>query len=263
MALIGLPADTAVPIRRRGLRYGLAVVLSAALHFTVWHFRGVLEQKPESMPKPAKVIEVSLAAAPKPAPSSKESEPEPRKVEPVSAPPKASAPPKPVVPPRPKSPPKPRPAAIPKPAPPPPPENVAPAKTEAPPAREAEPSAEPITRSSDRQSPPAETQNRSASPGNSGSGRPEESARADYLHNPKPEYPAVAKHRHWEGRVVLRVRVRADGTCGQVDVHQSSGHEVLDSSALEAVREWRFVPAKRNGQPVESWVNVPINFNLE
>lgn len=91
----------------------------------------------------------------------------------------------------------------------------------------------------------------------------EESARADYLHNPRPVYPAIARRRHWEGRVVLKVRVRTDGTCGQVEVHQSSGHEVLDEAALEAVGSWRFSPAIRGGKPVESWVHVPISFNLQ
>lgn len=85
---------------------------------------------------------------------------------------------------------------------------------------------------------------------------------AAYLHNPKPEYPPMAKRREWEGRVILKVRVLASGTAGEVSVATSSGHEILDESALEAVRHWRFVPAKRGGQPVDSWVNVPLNFSL-
>jgi protein TonB len=267
-ALTELPSSaTVVSAERRKLRYGLVVAISAVLHFAAWQFTGALQHEAEPKPKPVHTLEVSLTAPPKPVPSPKGSEPEPKKIEPVSAPPKVSVPSKPAVPPRMKSPPKPKPAAVPKPAPkpesPPPPENTAPAKPEAPPAHATEPSPEPLSRYSDRPGPPAETRNLSNSPEHREVGKAEESARADYLHNPKPEYPAVAKYRHWEGRVVLRVRVLADGSCGQAAVQQSSGHEVLDASALEAVREWRFVPAKRNGQPVESWVNVPINFNLE
>lgn len=87
-------------------------------------------------------------------------------------------------------------------------------------------------------------------------------ANAAYLHNPKPEYPSLARRRQWEGRVILKVRVLAAGTVAAASVETSSGHEILDEAALEAVRRWRFVPAKRGGQPVDSVVNVPINFNL-
>lgn len=87
-------------------------------------------------------------------------------------------------------------------------------------------------------------------------------ANAAYLHNPKPEYPPIARRRQWEGRVILRVRVLAAGTVAAATVETSSGHEVLDEAALEAVRRWHFVPAKRGGQAVDSVVNVPINFNL-
>ena len=72
----------------------------------------------------------------------------------------------------------------------------------------------------------------------------------------------MAKRRQWEGKVILKVRVLADGKASQVSIATSSGHEVLDEAALEAVSQWHFVPAKRGGQAVESWVNVPINFNL-
>jgi protein TonB len=58
------------------------------------------------------------------------------------------------------------------------------------------------------------------------------------------------------------VRVLADGKASQVSIASSSGHEVLDEAAVEVVSQWHFVPAKRGGQAVESWVNVPINFNL-
>ena len=68
--------------------------------------------------------------------------------------------------------------------------------------------------------------------------------------------------RQWEGKVLLKVRVLTDGTVASVAVATSSGHEVLDEAALEAVRAWHFVPAKQAGRAVESAVNVPINFNL-
>lgn len=67
-----------------------------------------------------------------------------------------------------------------------------------------------------------------------------------------------------QGVVVLRVFVHPDGSVGEVTVSQSSGSDLLDDSALRTVREqWRFLPARLDGQPVESWVEVPIRFVLE
>ncbi|NOU21270.1 MAG: energy transducer TonB [Methyloglobulus sp.] len=83
-----------------------------------------------------------------------------------------------------------------------------------------------------------------------------------YLNNPKPNYPGIARSRHWEGTVLLRVYVTPDGHCGNLNVAHSSGHDVLDESAISAVRNWRFVPGKRGDTPIASWVTVPIQFNL-
>jgi len=83
-----------------------------------------------------------------------------------------------------------------------------------------------------------------------------------YLNNPKPNYPGIARSRHWEGLVMLRVYVTPDGRSGSVNVSRSSGHEVLDDAALAAVRNWRFIPGKRGDTPIASWVTVPIQFQL-
>jgi protein TonB len=80
--------------------------------------------------------------------------------------------------------------------------------------------------------------------------------------NPQPPYPMVARRLRLEGTVVLRVFVAADGTPKRVEVLQSSGHESLDTSAADTVRErWRFQPARRNGIPIEDSVQVPIRFH--
>lgn len=86
--------------------------------------------------------------------------------------------------------------------------------------------------------------------------------RANYAQNPKPDYPAIAKSRGWGGKVLLKVQVSAQGTSDSVDIEQSSGHEILDESAVEAVKKWRFIPAKRGETPVASSVIVPIVFTL-
>jgi protein TonB len=86
---------------------------------------------------------------------------------------------------------------------------------------------------------------------------------AAYLNNQPPAYPLSARRRGIEGTVLLRVEIHALGHCQHVQVKRSSGHEVLDRAALEAVRQWRFVPARRGSQPVTAPVEVPITFKLD
>ena len=86
---------------------------------------------------------------------------------------------------------------------------------------------------------------------------------ADYLHNPKPVYPMLARRNGEEGKVLLKVRVSAQGTALDVAISKSSGFGRLDSAAADAVARWRFVPAKRGDEPVESSVIVPITFAFE
>jgi periplasmic protein TonB len=83
------------------------------------------------------------------------------------------------------------------------------------------------------------------------------------LNNPKPSYPLAARRQGAEGRVVLRAQVLEDGRCAAVRIVHSSGHALLDESALSTVRRWRFVPATRAGTPVAASVDVPISFRLD
>jgi protein TonB len=87
--------------------------------------------------------------------------------------------------------------------------------------------------------------------------------RADYLNNPRPPYPMVARRMGYHGKVILNVEVLADGKAGQVLLHQGCGHDILDNAALQTVKTWRFTPARRLGQPVTQWFLVPIKFSLE
>lgn len=79
----------------------------------------------------------------------------------------------------------------------------------------------------------------------------------------RPPYPELARRRGWEGRVILRVLVGADGRVTRVLITRSSGHTVLDSSARRVVKRWRFRPARRLGAAVEAWVLVPIRFRID
>ena len=85
---------------------------------------------------------------------------------------------------------------------------------------------------------------------------------ADYLRNPAPPYPAFARRRHEEGRVLLRVTVSPDGSPARVQLQTSSGHESLDNAALTTVATWRFIPARQGDTAITSEVVVPITFAL-
>jgi len=86
---------------------------------------------------------------------------------------------------------------------------------------------------------------------------------AAYLKNPPPAYPLSSRRRGEQGIVVLRVFVSAAGGAEKVEIRTSSGHERLDQAAHDAVRQWRFVPARQEEQPVAAWVLVPIRFAME
>ncbi|MCC7487444.1 MAG: energy transducer TonB [Burkholderiales bacterium] len=86
---------------------------------------------------------------------------------------------------------------------------------------------------------------------------------ARYLRNPAPRYPPAARRSGEQGTVTLRVLVSPDGAPARVDIEKTSGSPHLDNAALEAVKGWRFSPARRGAEPVEGWVLVPIVFRLE
>ena len=85
---------------------------------------------------------------------------------------------------------------------------------------------------------------------------------AAYLDNPAPLYPASAKRAGEEGRVLLRVLVSADGRAQSVEIAKTSGFDHLDVAAIDAVRRWRFVPARRGDAAVAAHANVPVVFSL-
>jgi protein TonB len=83
-----------------------------------------------------------------------------------------------------------------------------------------------------------------------------------YLRNPAPAYPSQARRLGEQGTVLLKVHVTAEGEADRVQVQDSSGSQRLDRAALEAVRDWRFVPARQGDRAIAAWVVVPIRFKL-
>ncbi|MEC4748526.1 energy transducer TonB [Methylomicrobium sp. Wu6] len=222
--------------KRPGYLFGEIVLVVLLLHVSalLWLFA---PSEPVAQAKPL-MMEVSLVAAPKQQPN--------------VAPP---APPKPPEPPKPK--PKKKPVAKKKPDVRKPPKPLSkdalalpkPAETQA---------AEPET-SPSPPAPPSPPVKTAAAPAETFT---EANFRANYGFNPKPEYPRLARNRGWEGKVLLKVQVSAEGFSDSVAIHRSSGHDILDESAVAAVEKWKFIPAMRGSTAVASSVIVPIIFTL-
>jgi TonB family protein len=78
----------------------------------------------------------------------------------------------------------------------------------------------------------------------------------------EPEYTEEARAARYQGTVVLEVIVRADGTADIARIVRPLGLG-LDEAAMKAVKQWRFRPGVRNGQPVDVLLNIEVSFNLK
>jgi TonB family protein len=81
------------------------------------------------------------------------------------------------------------------------------------------------------------------------------------IHEVRPDYTDDARRQGIEGEVVLEIVVRRDGTVGDVRVLEGL-RGGLDRRAIDAVRQWRFSPARRYGSPVDVIVEVAVEFKL-
>jgi TonB family protein len=81
------------------------------------------------------------------------------------------------------------------------------------------------------------------------------------LREVRASYTDDARRRGIEGDVVLEIVVKADGLVGSVRVMRSLGAG-LDQRATDAVRQWRFSPARRQGTAVDVVVEVAVEFKL-
>ncbi|MFT4100663.1 MAG: energy transducer TonB [Burkholderiaceae bacterium] len=198
-----------------------------------------------------KPLEVALITAPEPAPMAAEPAPEAAKPpEPLPVAPTPPPPPKPKPKP-PKREPKPEKVVEPTPAltPEPVPVAIAPAATERSSntisAEAAEPSAPVASKIAD--TPVAAA---AADPG-----PVHEPPRADasWSGNVPPPYPALARRLGEQGEVRLDIQISPEGTVMDIKLKRSSGSSLLDQTAMDTVRKWRFKPATVGGQAVAEW----------
>ena len=81
------------------------------------------------------------------------------------------------------------------------------------------------------------------------------------LHKVEPSYTEDARAAKYQGTCVLWLIVGPDGKPRDVKVARSLGMG-LDQKAIDAVRQWKFEPAMKDGQPVAVQINVEVNFRL-
>jgi len=77
----------------------------------------------------------------------------------------------------------------------------------------------------------------------------------------EPVYPDVPRQAGMEGKVWVRIFVGVDGRVKRAEIEGRAS--IFDESALTAVRQWGFTPAKANGQPVAVWMRIPVVFTLD
>lgn len=96
--------------------------------------------------------------------------------------------------------------------------------------------------------------------------RPHEEPRltpARLVRQVEPRYPEAARDSNREGSVLVEVRIQANGRAGEVTVAHSSGSRLLDTAAVNAVKQWRWEPARRGDAPIESTARYRVRFVLE
>jgi protein TonB len=82
------------------------------------------------------------------------------------------------------------------------------------------------------------------------------------IYCPDPEYTDEARKAKMQGSVTLEVFVRADGRVGRVKIVKGLGLG-LDERAMDAVRAWRFDPARDAARnPIAEWVTVETTYRL-
>lgn len=85
---------------------------------------------------------------------------------------------------------------------------------------------------------------------------------ARYSSCPPPVFPAEARKARLSGTALLLVQIDERGRPVSIILRRTSGHTILDTAALRAVRAWRFEPARRDGKPVDARLEIPIRFAL-
>ncbi|MFA7255865.1 MAG: energy transducer TonB [Candidatus Omnitrophota bacterium] len=75
-------------------------------------------------------------------------------------------------------------------------------------------------------------------------------------------YPGWARRKGSEGLLIVALEILENGSVGRWQIIRSTGEESLDKAAVKAFLTWKFQPAIKNGRPVKTCIQLPINFEL-
>lgn len=79
----------------------------------------------------------------------------------------------------------------------------------------------------------------------------------------RPVYPKNLRERGIEGKVILKLLIDKEGKVQEIQIFRSSGYKAFDQIAVKSVWQWQFKPARKGNQQRESWVLIPINFQIK
>ena len=121
-----------------------------------------------------------------------------------------------------------------------------------------------VTRDSADEAAPQPTMSRAAQAATQGADVPSTNVSYEVgsTKNPRPPYPPAAFAARIEGRVIVKVHVMPDGKPAEIQLLQTSGSTQLDKSALDTLAKWELQPARKNGEPIDQWIEIPIHFRL-
>ena len=81
------------------------------------------------------------------------------------------------------------------------------------------------------------------------------------LHKIEPEYSEEARKAKYQGTVLLYIEVDPSGRATNIKIARSLGLG-LDEKAIEAVKQWKFTPGKKDGKAVTVAATIEVNFRL-
>ncbi len=83
------------------------------------------------------------------------------------------------------------------------------------------------------------------------------------VEKPLPLYPKVARQRGWQGTVTLKVTVQEEGVPKEISVEQTSGFPLLDQTAAETIKNWKFQTLRSGNLTLPYSVLIPVQFVLK
>ena len=75
----------------------------------------------------------------------------------------------------------------------------------------------------------------------------------------EPHYTQAARLARLSGTIVIQVVIKKDGTADVVRIIQGLGAGLTDS-AVDAIKQWKFIPGQKDGQAIDVALNIEVNF---